>query len=112
MPGPNWSRSRVLELLHLRERRRAGAQERTLRFRNDSHAEFAADAADGLAAFPRIGGLERGAHRLQLHDLGVAERAHEKRRAIVPEDARIVAASASATTTNRSSARRPNRERG
>ena len=77
------------ELLHLRQhaarpRRASGARSSgTMRTPNSRPMR-----SDGLAPLSGVGGLERGAHGLQLRDLGVAEGADEQRGAIVAEHAR------------------------
>ena len=71
----------------LEERRnRSAAQERALAFGNDANAVLARDPADRLAPLGRVVGLERRAHGLQLHDLGVAELPRQQRQPILPEE--------------------------
>jgi hypothetical protein len=70
----------------LRHHRRARTQQWPLVLRNDTNVKFAPNAPDGLATLRGVRRFERGAHRLQLRDLRIAERALDQRGAVVAED--------------------------
>jgi hypothetical protein len=75
-----------LELLHPSRRVGIGAQHRTLGFGNDPYAVFAADPLHRLTVLARFERLQRGAHGLQLDDLGVVDLSGEQCDAILAEE--------------------------
>src|SRR6185437_11717421 len=57
---------------------RIRTEHRALAFRNDAHAVFAADAAQGIAMLLRIERFERCTDGLELDDLGVVDLARKE----------------------------------